>query len=655
MKDVLAKAGKLSEAAKTLQWYAMANEVFLQPKMQGMDMDAFNTYSNGRLASILIMDNSPEKVRYLNGFSRWIDNGCLPAPGLAGAFKVDGGAFHHCNNYPAYAIGGLSGATDMIYLLSGTDFAVSELAHQTVKDVLLTMRFYCHTTYFPLSMSGRHPDGKGQLIPMHFAQLAMAGLPDGSNDIDAGLAAEFLRLISFSADENLPEYSPIKASRKELKAVNFFRNMGIQATNDPLGNKALGYGCVSVQRGNGWTAVARGHSRYLWAAEHYLGANLYGRYLAHGSLQISSTDKINLNASNHPEWRQEGFDWGRIPGTTAIHLPVEQLKANVLNVDVHSGFEEMLLSDEAFAGGLSQQDKSGVFAMKLHEHDKYNGSHRARKSYHFLENIIVCIGTDIENLNADYPTETTIFQLPVNEAQKAHWNDYKRHQNYWIDHLNTGYFVPAKEQKKIVFEKNFPQLSRMQNTGEPTEGDWVNLVVSHGKAPANESYEYVVIPQTTNEFMDAFSKKPSYKIIRKDKNAHIITNTAAKLTSYAFFEPMKKLKDDFILSVDTSCLIMVKEDKDNFTLTVCNPDLGLYSGPADEIYNEKGKRVERSIYSRPWKFNESKEMPVTVTLKGQWIIEEAPWCEVISQNKKETVLKFYCKDGASYDLEVRRM
>ena len=30
----------------------------------------------------------------------------------------------------------------MIYLLSGTEFKVSELAHSTVKNVLLTMRFY---------------------------------------------------------------------------------------------------------------------------------------------------------------------------------------------------------------------------------------------------------------------------------------------------------------------------------------------------------------------------------------------------------------------------------------------------------------------------------------------------------------------------------
>ena len=65
-----------------------------------------------------------------------------------------------------------------------------------------------------------------------------------------------------------------------------FEAQGIQAEGNPQGNLALGYGCVSVQRRDNWAAVVRGHSRYLWAAEHYLPANFYGRYLAHGSLQI---------------------------------------------------------------------------------------------------------------------------------------------------------------------------------------------------------------------------------------------------------------------------------------------------------------------------------------------------------------------------------
>ena len=179
MKDVLREAGKLEDAERTLNWYAITNEVYPKPTETGIDIDTFNTKLQGRIASILIMEDTPEKLQYLRSFSRWLDYGCRPAPGLAGSFKKDGACFHHRNNYPAYAVGGLDGATSMIYLLSGTEFKLSELAHETVKNVLLTMRFYCNLKQWSLSMSGRHPNGKGELIPIQYATMAIAGTPDG--------------------------------------------------------------------------------------------------------------------------------------------------------------------------------------------------------------------------------------------------------------------------------------------------------------------------------------------------------------------------------------------------------------------------------------------------------------------------------------------
>ena len=97
--------------------------------------------------------------------------------------------------------------------------------------------------------------------------------------------------------------------------------------------------------------------------------------------------------------------------------------------------EEMLYSDEAFAGGLSQQKMNGNFGMKLHEHDKYNGSHRARKSYHFIDGMIVCLGSDIENTNTEFSTETTIFQLAVTDkAGHDYWKNYQEDKKVWVDH-----------------------------------------------------------------------------------------------------------------------------------------------------------------------------------------------------------------------------
>jgi len=45
---------------------------------------------------------------------------------------------------------------------------------------------------------------------------------------------------------------------------------------------------------------------------------------------------------------------------------------------------------------------------------------------------------------------------------------------------------------------------------------------------------------------------------------------------------------------------------------------------------------------------------VTVTLKGRWKVVETPYCKVVSEDKKQTVLRFLCKDGASYEVELEK-
>ncbi|ADV42608.1 chondroitinase family polysaccharide lyase [Bacteroides helcogenes] len=658
MKDVLREAGRLEEAERTLNWYAITNEVYPEPTANGIDIDTFNTKLQGRIASILIMEDTPEKLQYLRSFTRWLDYGCRPAKGLSGSFKADGACFHHCNNYPAYAVGGLDGATSMIYLLSGTEFRLSEQAHETVKNVLLTMRFYCNLKQWALSMSGRHPNGKGELIPMHYATMAVAGTPDGRQKYDPEMAAAYLRLVAYTTvpDKDTPEYLPKASAGKEAAMKKLLEAQGFCPEPDPQGNIALGYGCVSVQRRDNWAAVVRGHSRYLWAAEHYLPANFYGRYLAHGSMQILTGKPGEAVTFSTGGWQEAGFDWNRIPGVTSIRLPFDRLRAKVLNVDRFSGMEEMLYSDEAFAGGLSQARLNGNFGMKLHEHDKYNGSHRARKSFHFFDGTIVCLGTDIENTNTDFPTETTVFQsAAITPDVRHYWDTYRDNGQTYIDPNGVGYCLSETSMKSALFEKNFPQVTVGERSVEPTSGDWVSLVLQHGKAPKGASYEYAVLPHTDTASLKAFARKPTYKVLQQDHNAHIVRSLTDSLTSYVLFETPQELPGEGLLQkADTSCLVMIRENKGKLLLTVSQPDLALYRGPSDEAFGEDGKRVERSIYSRPWIGNDSEEIPVTVTLRGLWKVAETPYCRVLSADGKQTVLRFSCKDAASFDVELKK-
>ena len=183
----------------------------------------------------------------------------------------------------------------------------------------------------------------------------------------------------------------------------------------------------------------------------------------------------------------------------------------------------------------------------------------------------------------------------------------------------------------------------------------MSLTLQHGKAPKGASYEYAVLPHTDAAALKAFAKKPTYKILRQDRNAHIVRSPADGLTSYVLFETPQTLPDGGLLQkADTSCLVMIREYKDKLLLTVSQPDLALYRGPSDEAFDKDGKRIERSIYSRPWTDNESQEIPVTVTLKGQWKVTETPYCKVLSADKKQTVLRFTCRDAASLEVELKR-
>ncbi len=156
--------------------------------------------------------------------------------------------------------------------------------------------------------------------------------------------------------------------------------------------------------------------------------------------------------------------------------------------------------------------------------------------------------------------------------------------------------------------------------------------------------------------MKSFSKKPAYKVLKQDCDAHIVYSPAENIYSYVLFEtPQAPLPGELLQQTDTSCLVMVhKESPNQLLLTVAQPDLALYRGASDEAFDKDGKRVERSIYSRPWINDESGEIPVTVTLKGYWNMKETPFCKVISADKKQTVLRFTCRDGASFEVELKK-
>jgi chondroitin-sulfate-ABC endolyase/exolyase len=655
MREYLKEEELLEIVRKTMAWYCGLNRVFVYSRLSTSDMDILNTLSQGMLGSILLIEDENIKAHYLNWFKKWIDYSLSPAKGLYGPLKKDGCIYHHCNHYPAYGLDGMKGITPVIYFLSRTKFSVSEEAHALMKKALLYMRLYSNKKNWLVSLCARHPKGKGQhteLSTIPFKYMALAGTPNGEMDVDEEIASAYIRLLS-KEEKN-----------KELKR---FEANNIKEEKIPNGNWSMNYSCLSLHRRDEWLVGVKGHSRYLWSHESYVSANLYGRYITYGNIQIlSQGDPITNEDSGYVT---DGFDWNRWTGTTTIQLPFDELKSDVRNLDVYSGYEEMLLSDEAFAGALNIQNKQGMFAMKLHEHAKYDGSHRVNLSVFMFDNRIICLGSNIGNDDNLHETHTTLFQnnlksmgnsicingMDINELPYS--ESLNSNENMWLlDNVENGYYIPKGQQVDILRKE---QYSKAQDTCEDTKGLFATAIINHSKAPKNSEYEYAIVIKATKSIMNEFTKKmssskPIYNVIKKDASAHIIRDNILNITAYALFGKNTSVNVGYLLGVDTPCMVMIKENEEKLIISVVDPDLRLYTGIEEDQYNSEGIQKEVSVYSRKWKSNESQSSELTIVIKDNWNIKGNDNKIKVLNDDNNTKIKIMCQDAMQIEFELNK-
>ena len=587
MKEPLVKLGTVDKAKEMVSWYSAMGMIYTPKENLKINIDVLNTMLPGMLTAILLNENQEKEGRELYQLQSYLMNSINYSPGVLGGFKYDGTVFHHMQNYPAYAKGAFEGLVPIIYYLNGTPYAVTGKQFKIVKDAVLTTRLYSNKYNYLLSLTGRHPNGKFKIDTESFRLMALSG----ERGIDKELAEAYLRL------------SP------QGKSVEKFKGMGFKEEAAPKGSWTMNMGSLQLHRRKEWLAGVKGYSRYLVGNETYIKNNLYGRYMSYGAFQILEG---SLKDSGY---MQEGWDWKHFPGTTAINVPFEKLKSSISQVDTKSGVEEMLLSDETYSGGNSLNG-NGMFAMKLHEHPKYNGTHKARKSVFFFDNRAILLGSGIENSDSENETHTTLFQNYLGQNMK---NSYTQNEDTIIDSQNNMYKVVEGD---IVLKKG-KQESRDQNTGERTENNYELAYINHGKAPKNGKYHYSILIKGDEQEQDKFKKNSKYEVLNQDNNSHIVKDLKSNMTGYALFESGKVQNNRFIESVDTPSMILLQENDKEIQMSFVDPDLRLYEGKDEEQYDENGVMIERSIYSRPWIGNIGKEHTTLVVLKGKYTSENS--------------------------------
>lgn len=621
MKEPLLKDKNLKQAKEMVTWYSAMGILYTpDSEIKGVNADVLNTMLPGMLIAILLNDDDKVTASQLYQLNHYLTKSIDYAPGLLGGFKEDGSMFHHMQNYPAYAKGAFEGLTPIMYYLGNTAFALDNYSFNIVKKAVLMTRVYSNTHTWLISISGRHPDDRFQISDEVFRYLAL-GKKVGN---DSELANAYLRL------------APQGRFAEELSSLGF------RAETTPQGAWTMNMSSLQLHRRDNWLIGVKGYSRYLVGNETYIKNNLFGRYMSYGNFQILENSLIESG------YVQQGWDWAHFPGTTAIALPIDKLKSPISQVDIYSGVEEMLLSDETFSGGNSLNN-NGMFAMKLHEHSKYNDTHRARKSVFLFDNRVILLGSDIEN-KSDYETHTTLFQNYLSDKNSISKVEKIKNNNFILDTQNNLYKVVEGNLKY----KNGLQHSLDQNKGTPTENYYEMAYINHGKNPKNQKYQYAILVKGDKEEQEIFKKNSNYQVLQQDYNAHIVEDEISKMRGYALFES-GDVKDKYLKSIDTPSLILIKPNDNSLELSFVDPDLRLYEGKDESQYEKNGKLKEVSIYSRKWNSDPSIPHTSIIILNGKYSLEKENKDISIEILDNTTIIKITTTYAMPVKLTLRKL
>ena len=589
----------------TLRFWAALQET-RQPCSPGRDelLDSWHTLLMAKLISAMMFPDANRQEQALNGLSRWLSSSLRYTPGTIGGIKVDGTTFHHGGFYPGYTTGVLATIGQFIAFTNGTDFELTEEARQHIKSAFIAMRNYCNFYEWGIGISGRHPFGgkMGSEDIEAFANIALSGDLSGRGDaFDHGLAADYLRLIRNGDPPN----------------ARFFKKEGIQPAQAPQGFFVYNYGSAGIFRRADWMVTLKGYTTDVWGAEIYAKDNRYGRYQSYGSVQIMG--KGNPVSRAGSGFVQEGWDWNRLPGTTTIHLPFELLDSPLKGTT-------MARSEENFSGSSSLGGMNGMFAMKLMErdYDNFTSDFVARKSVFCFDNRMICLGTGITNSNADYPTETTLFQTKFNGKEPKADND-----DYWLhDGYDNYYHVVDGTVRSQVAD----QESRHEKTREKTAGKFSSAWIEHGKAPKDGTYEYMVLIQPSAAELDELQKTPAYEVLQRDQMAHVVYDKKTGITGYAAFEAYQPVNDQFIVSIPAETMVMYDKESDNrIRLSVCDPNLNL----AEKTYTTKEP-------SRP--------ISKKIVVKGIWMLPSPQEGIQLEYEGNNTLLNVTCQHGQPVEM-----
>ena len=612
----------------------------------GEDCD-YTRITSERLIHLALMEPNPRiRVHYLHAFQRWFSRIVLAySPGVADTFKPDGSINHHAGLQLGYGKGALLTGARVIHLLARTPFAIEPGGHALFKNALLLRRCFSRNGLDPLSLSGKETLGYANELPTApYRLMALAGTPDGRQAVDRDLAAVYLRLVA----EKKEQPTDLDAAAQKL-----FAQANISPEAIPQGHWTLGWSAAAIHRHDDWLLSIRGYSRYAYCREsgHPGNDQHVNPHLGFGTLEL-------LTASNYrPRYASflhetdlgvAGYDWTKFPGTTDVFLPLDQIAWRG---------DWQHRSDQAFVGGVDAPNGAGVFVLSLHGPKKIGlDSFYARKTWFCFGDTILCLGSGIRATVTDRETGTTLFQevwrqpdakgktttpLYLNTGTSLNQFPLEKQERlaapqWLINRQGVGFYLYQGQQLNL---RRSEQRAPSSDGKKETSGKFTTAWLSHGTAPQNASYRYLMrigaTPEAMADLAVAMRQNAPYEILQADAVAHIVASKADATKGYVVFTAQAPLHGDAVTSVSRPCVLTTLRTGADLVLSVADPDLNFIDN--DKAPNQWG-------YSQP--------STIVITLHGRWKTAAGSTAVIAYPRPGQTALTLRCQNGLTSTLKL---
>lgn len=159
--------------------------------------------------------------------------------------------------------------------------------------------------------------------------------------------------------------------------------------------------------------------------------------------------------------------------------------------------------------------------------------------------------------------------------------DYELGNVMWANMNDVCGYVFAKDNTE-----NSGKLKARWTSGK---NPYFELWFSHGINPESGSYSYILLPNKTAEETRKYAENSSIKVLANNKNIQAVENTKNGIKSIVFWR-----SGSFEgISVSAPCIVMCRENGDNFTVSASDPtqklktltitlDKGLYTTETDD-------------------------------------------------------------------------